>query len=87
MRFPLEVVRTMCAAWPFKRARAIMYNGTDRAEGGLGPGDAVAFVRALSDEMSTWRRSWAEAWSQRQPPTAPGYHEAVRRARRGRSSS
>jgi len=47
MKFPLEVACVLRDAWPKDRALAARISGSDWAEGGLEPGDAVAFAKQL----------------------------------------
>jgi 2,4-dienoyl-CoA reductase-like NADH-dependent reductase (Old Yellow Enzyme family) len=47
MKFPLEVARAVRDAWPKERALGARISGSDWAEGGLGPEDAVAYAREL----------------------------------------
>ena len=47
MKFPLEVARAVRESWPTDRALGARISGSDWAEGGLGPDDAVAYARAL----------------------------------------
>ena len=47
MKFPLEVARAVRETWPKDRALGARISGSDWAEGGLGPDDAVAYARAL----------------------------------------
>lgn len=47
MRFPLEVFRAVRAAFPADRAVGAKISGSDFADGGWTPDDAVAYARAL----------------------------------------
>ncbi|HEX4927810.1 MAG TPA: NADH:flavin oxidoreductase/NADH oxidase [Burkholderiales bacterium] len=47
MKFPLEVARAVREVWPKERALGARISGSDFAEGGLGPDDAVEYARAL----------------------------------------
>lgn len=47
MRFPLEVFSAMRAAWPADKPIGAKITGTDFAEGGITPDEAVAYARAL----------------------------------------
>ena len=47
MRFPLEVTRAVREVWPKERALGARINGSDWAEGGWQPEDAVAYTREL----------------------------------------
>lgn len=47
MRYPLEVFRAVRAAFPADRAVGAKISGTDFADGGFTPDEAVAYARAL----------------------------------------
>src|SRR5688572_2213286 len=47
MKFPLEVAAAVREAWPRDRALGARINGSDWAEGGWQPEDAVAYAREL----------------------------------------
>jgi 2,4-dienoyl-CoA reductase-like NADH-dependent reductase (Old Yellow Enzyme family) len=47
MRFPLEAARAVREVWPKERALGARISGSDWIDGGLGPGDAVAYAREL----------------------------------------
>jgi 2,4-dienoyl-CoA reductase-like NADH-dependent reductase (Old Yellow Enzyme family) len=47
MRFPLEVVQAVREVWPHDRALGAKISGTDFAEGGWTPDDAVVYAREL----------------------------------------
>jgi len=47
MKFPLEVAAAVREVWPKERALGARISGSDFAEGGLGPDDAVTFAKAL----------------------------------------
>ncbi len=83
MRLPLEVVRAVRAAWPADRPLAMKYNGTDWAEGGFTPDDAVAFARALAEAgLDMVTLSGGGVVATQKPPVAPGYQlEAARRVK------
>ncbi|HMB47887.1 MAG TPA: oxidoreductase, partial [Afifellaceae bacterium] len=49
LRFPLETVEAVRSVWPRERAMSVKFNGTDWAEGGLMPEDAVTIAGALAD--------------------------------------
>ncbi|MDJ0345853.1 bifunctional salicylyl-CoA 5-hydroxylase/oxidoreductase [Streptomyces sp. H10-C2] len=49
LRFPLEVLRAVRAAWPAGKALIIRISAADWAEGGTSEADAVAIARALAD--------------------------------------
>jgi 2,4-dienoyl-CoA reductase-like NADH-dependent reductase (Old Yellow Enzyme family) len=73
MRFPLEVMRAVRAAWPDKPLGAKI-SGTDFAEGGWTPDDAVAYAAALKrcglDYVTV---SGGGAVQDQKVPTSPGY--------------
>lgn len=83
VRFPLEVVRAVRAALPADRAMGIKVNGTDWAEGGLGPDDAVPFARALAEEGVDMVTLSGGGVVLSPPPNAePGYQlDAARRVK------
>ena len=47
MKFPLEVAAAVREVWPRERALGARISGSDFAEGGLGPDDAVEYAKAL----------------------------------------
>jgi 2,4-dienoyl-CoA reductase-like NADH-dependent reductase (Old Yellow Enzyme family) len=47
MKFPLEVARAVREVWPKERALGARINGSDWADGGWQPEDAVAYAREL----------------------------------------
>jgi len=47
LRYPLEVLRAMRAAWPEDRPVSVRVSATDWAPGGISDADAVAIARAL----------------------------------------
>jgi anthraniloyl-CoA monooxygenase len=49
LRFPLEVVDAVRAAWPAERPLAVTLQADDCAPGGLGPDDAVAIAAILKE--------------------------------------
>src|SRR3989304_9322043 len=49
MRYPLEVLRAVRAAWPGDRPISVRISAHDWAPGGNTPGDAVAIARMLKD--------------------------------------
>jgi anthraniloyl-CoA monooxygenase len=49
MRFPLEVLDAMRAAWPAHRPMSVRISATDWHPDGLGPDDAVVIARMLRD--------------------------------------
>jgi anthraniloyl-CoA monooxygenase len=49
LRYPLDIVRAVRAAWPDDRPLGARLTADDRLPGGLGLDDAVAIARALSD--------------------------------------
>lgn len=74
MRFPLQAVAAMRAAWPSDRALAVKFNGDDWAEGGLSPDDAVVYACALSEAgVDLVTISGGGVVEKSAPPVAPGY--------------
>ena len=73
MRFPLEVMRAVRAAWPDKPLGAKI-SGTDFAEGGWTPDDAVAYAAELKrcglDYVTV---SGGGAVHDQKVPVSPGY--------------
>jgi anthraniloyl-CoA monooxygenase len=49
LRFPLEVVRAVRAAWPAERPLSVRLSATDWADGGLSEEDLVEIARALTE--------------------------------------
>lgn len=49
MRFPLEVFRALRSAWPSDKPIGAKINGSDFAEGGITPDEAVIYSRALRE--------------------------------------
>ena len=49
LRFPLEVLAAVRAAWPAERPLAVCLNGTDFHRGGIDEGDVIAAARALRE--------------------------------------
>jgi 2,4-dienoyl-CoA reductase-like NADH-dependent reductase (Old Yellow Enzyme family) len=47
MKFPLEVAAALREAWPKERCLGARISGSDWAQGGLGPDDAVQYAREL----------------------------------------
>lgn len=47
MKFPLEVAAALRDAWPRERALGARISGSDWAEGGCGPAEAIAYAREL----------------------------------------
>jgi 2,4-dienoyl-CoA reductase-like NADH-dependent reductase (Old Yellow Enzyme family) len=47
LKFPLEVAAAVREAWPKERALGARISGSDFADGGLGPDDAVAYAKEL----------------------------------------
>jgi anthraniloyl-CoA monooxygenase len=50
LRFPLEVLRAVRAAWPQDKPLSVRISATDWAEGGLSEEDLLVIVRAFRDE-------------------------------------
>jgi 2,4-dienoyl-CoA reductase-like NADH-dependent reductase (Old Yellow Enzyme family) len=77
MKLPLEVAAAVREVWPRSRALGARISGSDWAEGGLGPQDAVAYARELKRigfdyvcVSSGGIVPWAKI------PVAPGYQVA-----------
>jgi 2,4-dienoyl-CoA reductase-like NADH-dependent reductase (Old Yellow Enzyme family) len=74
MRFPLEVMRAVRAAWPRDKVMGAKISGTDFAEGGWTPDDAVAYASALKrcglDYVTV---SGGGVAHDQKVPTSPGY--------------
>ena len=49
LRFPLELLRAVRAAWPAERPLSVRLSATDWAEGGLAEDDLLAIARAMRD--------------------------------------
>jgi 2,4-dienoyl-CoA reductase-like NADH-dependent reductase (Old Yellow Enzyme family) len=80
MRFPLEVARAVRAAWP--RALGARITGSDWAEGGITPEEAIAFAAALRQEGLDYVcvSSGGNTPDARIPGREPGYQVAFARA-------
>jgi 2,4-dienoyl-CoA reductase-like NADH-dependent reductase (Old Yellow Enzyme family) len=84
MRFPLEVFRAVRDAWPRRKPMGAKISGTDFAEGGWTPDDAVVYARELKtlgcDYVTV---SGGGVVLDTKVPVAPGYQvpyaERVRR--------
>ncbi|HET7157729.1 MAG TPA: oxidoreductase, partial [Burkholderiales bacterium] len=74
MRFPLEVFSALRNAWPHDKPIGAKISGTDFAEGGWTPQDAVAYARELKklgcDYVTV---SGGGVVLDAQVPTSPGY--------------
>lgn len=74
LTYPLEIVEAVRAIWPHDRALSAKFNGTDWADGGLVPQDAVTIAGALAEagvDMVTVSGGGVVLGST--PPVAPGY--------------
>jgi anthraniloyl-CoA monooxygenase len=49
LRFPLEVLAAMRAAWPTEKPMSVRISATDWTEDGISPDDSVRIARALAD--------------------------------------
>lgn len=49
LRFPLEILRAVRAAWPEDLPLTVAYSATDHARGGLTPGDSLAVAAAFGE--------------------------------------
>jgi 2,4-dienoyl-CoA reductase-like NADH-dependent reductase (Old Yellow Enzyme family) len=74
MRFPLEVAHAMRAAWPRSKVLGAKISGTDFADGGWTPDDAVAYARELrSVGLDYVTVSGGGVVLDAKVPTGPGY--------------
>jgi 2,4-dienoyl-CoA reductase-like NADH-dependent reductase (Old Yellow Enzyme family) len=73
LRYPLEIVEAVRKVWPSDRALMVKFNGTDWAEGGLVPQDAVTIAGALADAGVDMVTVSGGGVTQSAPPVAPGY--------------
>jgi len=74
MRFPLEVARAVREVWPKERALGARINGSDWAEGGWQPEDAVAYARELKRAgLDFVCVSSGGTVSHQKVPVTPGY--------------
>lgn len=80
LRYPLEIVEAVRDVWPADRALSVKFNGTDWAEGGLTPPDAVTIAGALAEAgVDLVTVSGGGVVQGPPPPVAPGYQvEAAR---------
>lgn len=83
MRFPLRVAAAVRAAFTPDRPVGFRFNGTDWAEGGISPEEAVAFARALGRLGVDYCDLSSGGNAEVRIPLAPGYQvpfaERVRR--------
>jgi 2,4-dienoyl-CoA reductase-like NADH-dependent reductase (Old Yellow Enzyme family) len=74
MRYPLEVFRAVRAAFPADRFVGAKISGSDFAEGGFTPDDAVAYAKALKAEGCAYVTvSGGGVVLDAKIPTGPGY--------------
>jgi 2,4-dienoyl-CoA reductase-like NADH-dependent reductase (Old Yellow Enzyme family) len=74
MRFPLEVMRAVRAAWPAEKVLGAKISGTDFAEGGWTADDAVAYAAALKNcGVDYVTVSGGGVVHDQKVPTSPGY--------------
>ncbi len=76
MRFPLEVIAAVRAAWPEDKPLGVRFSGTDWEEPGWTIDESVAFARALKAEGCDFAHISSGGNSPRHPPVAgssPGY--------------
>jgi 2,4-dienoyl-CoA reductase-like NADH-dependent reductase (Old Yellow Enzyme family) len=74
MRFPLEVMRAVRAVWPAEKAMGAKISGTDFAEGGWTPDDAVAYASALKEcGLDYVTLSGGGVVNDQKVPVSPGY--------------
>jgi anthraniloyl-CoA monooxygenase len=50
LKFPLQVLRAVRAAWPAEKPMSVRLSATDWAEGGLSESDAIVIAKALAAE-------------------------------------
>jgi 2,4-dienoyl-CoA reductase-like NADH-dependent reductase (Old Yellow Enzyme family) len=84
MRFPLEVIRAVREAWPQAKPMGAKISGTDFAEGGWTPDEAVVYARELARAGCDYATvSGGGVVLDGKVPVAPGYQvpyaERVRR--------
>lgn len=73
MRFPLEVVEAVRAAWPAHKPMGVRFNGTDWLDGGLTGDDAVAFARELKALGVDYMDLSSGGSARAEIPLGPGY--------------
>jgi NADPH2 dehydrogenase len=74
MKFPLEVAAAVREVWPRERALGARINGSDWAEGGWGPEDAVEYAKALKKAgLDFVCVSSGGTVSHQKVPVTPGY--------------
>lgn len=73
MRFPLEVFEALRAVWPKDRILGARITGSDWADGGLTPDDAVAFAAELKVRGADYVDLSGGGLSEARPQPAPGY--------------
>jgi 2,4-dienoyl-CoA reductase-like NADH-dependent reductase (Old Yellow Enzyme family) len=73
MRYPLEVVDAVRAAWPAHKPMGVRFNGTDWLDGGLTGDDAVAFARELKARGVDYLDLSSGGSARAEIPLGPGY--------------
>ena len=74
MRFPLEVMRAVRSVWPADKVLGAKISGTDFAEGGWTPDDAVAYASALKKcGLDYVTLSGGGVVNDQKVPVSPGY--------------
>jgi 2,4-dienoyl-CoA reductase-like NADH-dependent reductase (Old Yellow Enzyme family) len=73
MRFPLEVIEAVRAAWPAHKPMGVRFNGTDWLDGGLTGDDAVAFARELKVRGVDYMDLSSGGSARAEIPLGPGY--------------
>jgi 2,4-dienoyl-CoA reductase-like NADH-dependent reductase (Old Yellow Enzyme family) len=73
MRFPLEVVDAVRAAWPAHKPLGVRFNGTDWLPGGLQEKDAMAFARELKALGCDYMDVSSGGNARAEIPLVPGY--------------
>lgn len=86
MRFPLECVAAVRAAWPAQQPIGVRINGSDYTEGGLTPAEATLYAQALKDAGADYITTSAGMVTpeSRFPHVEPGYLLPLAQDMRGR---
>lgn len=76
LRFPLEVLGAVRAAWPAHKALGVRFNATDLDDRGIGIDDALAYARGLAELGVDYLTpsSGSALPGLANPPQVPGYH-------------
>lgn len=73
MRFPLEVVEAVRAAWPAHKPLGVRFNGTDWLASGVTTEDTVAFAKALQARGCDFVDVSSGGSARAEIPLGPGY--------------